>query len=207
MYKCGYKMPHSAAQVDLLRHGNGDMPYHADVGQRRRIAVTKPAGILVAGQMSLQRGQRFHDPVPPPRCLLRVAQIEFVVEIAPHPRRQQRMALAGHHQRQRTHAGAAVDIGGQQRRGGVFLVEIFEDGERLEQRGAVILDQRRQRHLRIDLAILGVTMRVGVEVDEDHLGRNVFQIERDADAKARQRSPEGEEFHGGEPRALRHART
>ena len=41
-----------------------------------------------------------------------------------------------------------------------------------------------------------VAMRVGVEVDEHDLGRHVFQIERDAHAKTRQRSPEGEEFHG-----------
>ena len=137
-------------QIDLLRHRDGDVADHADVGQRRRIAMAEFAGLLVASQMPLQRGQRLHGPVPPPRRLLRVAQIEFVVEIAPHPRHQQRMALAGDHQRQRADAGAAVDIGGQQRRGGIFLVEIFEDRERLEQRGAVILDQRRQRHLRID---------------------------------------------------------
>src|SRR4029453_9146279 len=79
---------------------------------------------------------------------------------------------------------------------GVFLLEIFKDRERLEQRGAVVLHQRRQRHLRIDAAILVGGMRVGVEIDEDDLGRHVFQIEREAGAKARQRSPEGEEFHG-----------
>ena len=84
----------------------------------------------------------------------------------------------------------------QQRWRRIFFLEIFEDRERLEQRGAVILHQRRQRHLRIDAAILVGVMRVGIKIDEDHLGRNVFQIERDADAKARQRSPEGEEFHG-----------
>jgi opacity protein-like surface antigen len=38
-------------------------------------------------------------------------------------------------------------------------------------------------------------MGVGVDVDENHFSRHVFQIERDAHAKTRQRSPEREEFH------------
>ena len=51
-------------------------------------AMAEAAAILVVRNMSLQRSQRLDRPVPPPRCQLRVAQVEFVVEIAPHPRRQ-----------------------------------------------------------------------------------------------------------------------
>src|SRR3954452_25223291 len=107
------------------------------------------------------------------------------------------MALAGDHQRQRAHPGAALRIRRQQRRRGMGLLEIFDDGERLEQRGAVIPNQRRQRHLRIYAAKLVGAMCIGVEIDEDHLGRQFFQVERDANAKTRLRSPKGEEFHGG----------
>jgi hypothetical protein len=39
-------------------------------------------------------------------------------------------------------------------------------------------------------------MRVGVEIDEADVDRKVFEIERDADAEARERSPKGKEFHG-----------
>src|SRR6185369_7738702 len=77
------------------------------------------------------------------------------------------------------------------------LFEIFDDGERLEQRGAVILDQRRQRHLRIDVSEFVGVVRVGIEIDEHDLGRQLFQVERDPNAKTRLRSPEGKEFHGG----------
>jgi len=49
------------------------------------------------------------------------------------------------------------------------LLEIFDDGERLEQRGAVIPNQRRQRHLRIDAAKFVGAMRIGVEIDEKFL--------------------------------------
>src|SRR5436190_16794672 len=82
------------------------------------------------------------------------------------------------------------------------LFEIFDDGERLEQRGAVILDQRRQRHLWIDALEFIRVVRVGVEIDEHDLGRQFFQVERDADTKTRLRSPEGKEFHGGSAPSL-----
>src|SRR5690349_8833170 len=83
----------------------------------------------------------------------------------------------------------------------MFLLEIFEDGERLEQRGAIIFDEGRQRHLRIDAAIFVGAMRICIEIDEHDVSRQVLQIERDANPKARQRSPEGKEFHEGTPHA------
>src|SRR5258708_35583402 len=83
------------------------------------------------------------------------------------------------------------------------LFEIFDDGERLEQYAAIILDQRRQRHLWIDAAKFIGVVRVGIEIDEHDFGRQLLQIERDANAKTRLRSPEGEEFHYI-PHVLRH---
>src|SRR5258708_36340211 len=79
------------------------------------------------------------------------------------------------------------------------LFEIFDDGERLEQYAAIILDQRRQRHLWIDAPKFIGVVRVGIEIDEHDFGRQFFQVERDANAKTRLRSPEGEEFHGEAP--------
>ena len=151
--------------------------------------------------MAFERGQRFDGPVPAPCGLLGVAQVQFVVEIAPHARHQQRMALAGDHQRQRADPGAAARVLRQQRRGRMGLFEIFDDRERLHQRGAVIVDQGRQRHLRIEVAELVGAVRVGVEIDIDGFGRKALEIERDANPQTRLRSPERKEFHG----RLRHA--
>ena len=49
---------------------DGDMADHADVGERRRIAMAEAPGLLVAGEMAFQRGQRLDGPVPPPCGLL-----------------------------------------------------------------------------------------------------------------------------------------
>ena len=70
--------------------------------------MAEAAGLLVAGEMSLQRGQRLQGPVAAPLGLLRVPQIQFAIEIAPDPRYQRRMALAGDDQRQGPHPGAAA---------------------------------------------------------------------------------------------------
>src|SRR5664280_2023461 len=80
------------------------------------------------------------------------------------------------------------------------LVEIFEDGERLEQHRAVVLDQRRQRHHRIDLAEGVLALLALHQIDVDHLvGRDALEIERDAHAERRQRAPERKEFHNRLP--------
>ncbi|GCC44665.1 hypothetical protein chiPu_0028479, partial [Chiloscyllium punctatum] len=183
-------------QADLLVDRRRDVADQADVGDGRRVAVTEQAGRLAAGEMTFERRQRLDRPVPPPGVLLAVAQVELAVEIAAHPWRDQRMALAGDHQRQSTHPGAAERIGRQQRRVGIGLVEIVDDRERLEQHGAVVDHQRRQRHLRIDLAIGVSAMRVRIEIDEYDFGRHALEVERDPHPEARQRSPEGEELHG-----------
>src|SRR5450756_3075163 len=81
------------------------------------------------------------------------------------------------------------------------LVEIFENGERLEQHRAVVLDQRRQRHHRIDLAKGVLALLALHQVDVDHLvGRDALEVERDAHAEGRQRAPERKQFHGWPPR-------
>jgi len=64
-------------QIDLLRHGDGDMADHADIAASAH-PMAEFSRVFVPRQMPLQRGQRFHDPVPPPCRLLGVAQIEFV---------------------------------------------------------------------------------------------------------------------------------
>ena len=61
-------------QIDLLGHRRGDMADQADVGERWLIAMREAAGRLVADEMTLERGERFHRPVPAPGRLLGVAQ-------------------------------------------------------------------------------------------------------------------------------------
>ena len=135
-------------QVDLLRHCDGDMADHADIGQRRCIAMAEFARVLVPGQMSLQRGQRLHRPVPPPRRLLRVAQVRVrgrdsaapAAPAADGPRRRPSAPARATRARPPISAGSS---GGE----GYFSSRCSRMARDWRQRGAVILDQRRQRHL------------------------------------------------------------
>ena len=71
------------------------------------------------------------------------------------------------------------------------LVEIFDNGEQFEQGRTVAVDQRRDRHHRIDRAVGGVALLALHEIDLDYLiGRDAFEIERDAHAISRERAPE-----------------
>ena len=71
------------------------------------------------------------------------------------------------------------------------LVEIFHDRQRLEQHGAVAIDQRRQHHLWIDLAERVLALLAIDQVDVDDLVRNdALEVERDAYAIRCKRTPE-----------------
>jgi hypothetical protein len=73
----------------------------------------------------------------------------------------------------------------------VGLIEIFDDGERLEYRRSVAVDQSRQRHHRIDRAVGRFALRALHQVHVHHLvRRDAFEVERDAHAIGRERTPE-----------------
>ena len=114
-----------------------------------------------------------------------------MLEIFAHPRHQQRMGIAGNDLRQAAHAGARARILRQERRLGMGLVEVFHDGERLEQHGAVAVDQCRQHHLRIDLTERVLALLAFDQVDVNDLVRHdALEIERDAHAIRCKRTPE-----------------
>jgi hypothetical protein len=70
------------------------------------------------------------------------------------------------------------------------LVEIFHDSEGLEQRRPFAVHERRENHLRIDRAVLCLTLLALHEIDVDDLvRRKPFEVERDAHAERRKRAP------------------
>ena len=171
-----------ALRVDRRRH----VADHADVGKRRRVAVTElPCG-RVTGQMRLEAFQRLDDPVPGPFLPHGRVQLQLVLQIFSHARRQQGVAFAGDHLCKAAHARTATRIGRQQRRFWIHLIQVFDDRKRLEQDRPVAVDERRQHHLRIDLAIRIHQLHVGFEIDAHDVRREPFQVERDTDAKTRQ---------------------
>src|SRR6202023_872624 len=116
-------------------------------------------------------------------------------------------------QREPAHPGPRLRIGGQQRRLRTRLVEIFENGQRLEQLD-VTVDQGWNHHLRIDRPVRGVELIALFEVQKAVLPRDALQVERDAHAKARLRTVICVELHpslsfgcGSSPRPAQIARV
>src|SRR5712691_9410157 len=89
---------------------------------------------------------------------------------------------------------ARRDVGRQERRLGVFLLEVFEDRERLEQLGRAV-GQRRHHHLRIDRAVLRRELVATLQMEEHILALQPLQVERDAHAETRLRAIIGIELH------------
>ena len=75
-------------------------------------------------------------------------------------------------------------ISGQQRRLGIRLVEILDDGERLDQRLAVVERERRHAPLRIDGAKVRAVLLTTApgEMDRRHLVGEALEVERDPGA-------------------------
>src|SRR5262249_48207183 len=183
-------------RIDLEEFRARGLARETDVGDADRLAVTEAAG-LRALEMRLERRERLGDPVPAPCHAGRLVELELVLEVFAHARDQQRMRIAGDDLGEAAHARPVAGLRRQQPRMRMDLVEIFDDGEGLEQDRTVAVDQRRQRHHGIDGVIPGFALLALHQVDVDHLlGRDALEVERDADAIRRQRSPEREKLHG-----------
>ena len=108
------------------------------------------------------------------------------------------MDVAGDHLRERAHLRAFQRVARQQRRLRMDLVEIFDDGERLDQHVAGIELQRRHPHLRVDRAEFRLLVEAALllQVDRDRLVGQALEVERDAYPIGRRRAEIGIEFHG-----------
>src|SRR6267378_7654743 len=106
----------------------------ADVGERERVAVAVAAGLLVLREMALDRLERGQGPVREPEVAARLLDFQFFLEIGSDSWSNQWMPIRSRDEREAAHAGAASRLPGQQRRLRPDLLEVFEDGERLEQR-------------------------------------------------------------------------
>ena len=107
--------------------------------------------------------------------MLQVAQRAGIVE---------RMDVAGDEVGERARLGAPDRVLGQQRRLGLRLIQIFDDGERLQQMLAARRDQNWHAHLRIDGAEFRPLVVAAVldQVNRRRLIGDALEIKRDAHA-------------------------
>jgi hypothetical protein len=99
-------------------------------------------------------------------------------------RHDQRVGVSHVDQCEPAHPGPRLRIGGQQRRLRVLLLEIFENGQRLEELD-ITVDQGWDDHLRIDRAVRIGELVALLEVQEAVLPRDALQVQRDARAETR----------------------
>ena len=165
-----------AARVEHLGH-------QAAVGQRGRVAMAAQAGLRVARQLRLDGFQAQRHPVVYPGGALRVGGLQGAGEVVEHAQVVQRVDVAGHAQRQRAHAGAAHGALRQQRGRGVRLFQVFEEGERLRERGAPVLQRGHERG-RVHGAVGGLELLAAAaqQVHGHAVIRQPLERERDAHA-------------------------
>src|SRR5262245_33716653 len=73
-------------EIDLEQFRADRVGDEADVGQRDLVAVAVAAGLLVAAEMGLERGERLVAPVADPFQPRRLVELELMFEIIAHPR-------------------------------------------------------------------------------------------------------------------------
>src|SRR5260370_243930 len=88
-------------------------------------------------------------------------------------------------------------VGGEQGRLRLGLVEIFDDGERLNQHFAIVDLQRRHQALRLQREIIRPALLVLAQMDRRLLVTNALEIERDPHAKGGGGAEIAVELHGG----------
>ena len=181
--------------VDLEAGGIEDLRHQTEVGHGRLVAVAEGAGLAVVANRGLVGLEAGLDPVTRPGESALLGLPELLAQILHHPQVLDGMDIGGADQRQGPHAGAVDRILGQQRRLGMRLLEIFQDGQRLGQHLARIEHQGRHQLLRIERDIVGRRLLALAQMARSVLDLDALEIERDTHAKRRRRTKIADELH------------
>src|SRR5262245_31851430 len=81
-------------QIHLEQLGPDRVADQADVRDRHAIAMAVAAGLRIAAEMGLKRGERLAKPVADPFEARRLVKLELALEIVAHARYDQGMGVA-----------------------------------------------------------------------------------------------------------------
>ena len=157
--------------------------------------MAEPAAFLVFGQERLHRGEPGIEPMPDPAQHLLLPELQLVEQVMPDARHDQRVRVGNVDQRKAARPGACRCILRQQWRLGVFLVEIFEDRQRLKQLH-IAIDQGRHDHLRVERLVLRPELVALLQMQKGIVMRQPLQVQRDPHPETRLRSVIGIKLHG-----------
>src|SRR5258708_3543232 len=173
----------------------------ADVRDRRAVAMAELAGRVLLREQLLHRLEAHAEPMLDPRRFRCFIEFEHVRQVIADARHDERMRIRDIDQREAAHPGARQRIHRQDRRFRVFLLEIFEDRDRLEKLG-IAVEKRWHDRLRVRGLVFRLELFAAIEVDEDFLALQSLEVERDADAERRLRAPIGVDLHPTPPLIL-----
>src|SRR5690606_17718526 len=148
----------------------------------------------VPGQHFLQRVEALADPVTNPVHACGLIQAELVFQVAQHAEVVQRMDVAGDRERQRAYPGTVRLVGGQQRRIGMNLFQVFDDRQRLRDGNAVV-DEGRHPAERIELPVPEALLLVAHQVHRVQVRLQLLEVQRDAHAVGGRAAEIREKFH------------
>jgi hypothetical protein len=105
-------------------------------------------------------------------------------EMVADARDRQWMRIRHRHQRQRPRIGPLLGIRRDQPGLGIYVIEIFDDRQRLED-GMPVMDEGRHHALGIHLRIFRLELLAGEDVDGNFLERQPLEPQRHAHPKRR----------------------
>src|SRR5207248_3735332 len=117
-----------------------NLPGEADIGHRRRVAVAEPAGLALLRKMRFERFEPEQRPMVQPVVARSFVQMHVAFQKIADAWHDERMRVAGDDERESAHSRAATRVAWQQWRLRMRLLQILEDGERLEERRSVVHD-------------------------------------------------------------------
>ena len=131
-----------------------------------------------------------------PAIHLVIGLVVFFLDVVQYAQILYRVDLAGDDQRHASHQRAVGRIARQQRRLGIFLIKILDDGERLGQNSSAVL-QRGYERLRVDRLIRGgeLLAAAAAQMDRRLLRAQAFQIESNAHTVRRRATEKSIKLH------------
>src|SRR5687768_7831675 len=168
----------------------------ADVGDGGGVAVAEAAGFLLFREVALDCFERAQGPVCQPAVARFLVGFQLLLEVGTHARHDQRMPIRRGDEREAAHARPAARILRQERGLRMRLLDVLEDGERLDERRTAIVEHQRRHHaLRVHREIVVAVLPALEQVDGDFLGLQALHGERHAHAVTRERAPEAVQLH------------
>src|SRR5215471_8807676 len=170
-----------------------DLRHQADIGQRD-LATT---GVGTGRDQRFQRFKAGDYPMMVPGVDRALLLAHGVFQITQRAGIVQRVNIAGNQLGEPAHTGARDRVLWQKWGLRMRFVEIFDDGERLDQNVAALGDQDRYAHLRIDRAELRqfVVAAILDQMNRRRVVADALQIQRNAHAVGRRGAEKGIKFH------------